>query len=187
MNPAKLAALILTASAASFAGGKLSQPDLYAPLANAHFLAVHVIPDGRHPACGDAGSCWLTHAIVSAPSESGKLPAIQYEHWSPTNKGTIAEITALIENVILPAFVAQNLAPLALKDVYPVPTLAHVQWAGIEREQFVASVSVPSLVQGVPPLVGVVRGDPPALAKASVEGLVETHLKPAVRAETGLK
>jgi hypothetical protein len=220
VNALRLAAL-LSVSAASFAGGRLAQPALYEPLTSASLSYVAVTPAG--PCGGDAvpgpvaGGCWQTEVPWEVRSVSGQLPVLRDTHRSRTTPATVAQVSALVQAVVVPAAQAAFSGPLSVPGVYPTPTLEHVVWASFVLRVDGARLSeptgypalealivLPSLVAGVPPLRQIVQLAPPLPtydadgglvppvspvppeAVAAVNALIESHVLPAIREETGL-
>ena len=158
--------------------------DVYRPITSADFSAIHAVPWQPCKTVPETNDCWTTHANYSVPAVNPALPPLKSEHRSPTNAGTITTIQALILSVILPAW---DVAHPAIPGVYPAGTLAHLQYAGVEGGRWVARLSVPSSVAGVPSLEDTISGTPPAYAVAAVSSLVNDYVIPAVRLEKGLR
>jgi hypothetical protein len=113
-------------------------------------------------------------------SVSGQLPPLGATHRSRTTPATVAQVSALVQAVVLPSAAAAFAGPLSVPGVYPTPTLEHVQWASFVLRADGARLSeptgypalealivLPSLIPGVPPLRRIVQLAPtPATADA---------------------
>lgn len=191
----------LLSAAAGGAIGKYVSPAVYQPVEVSDFSKIRVRPNGicypidagvSTPGPTDAG-CWQTEAVYSVRAVAGSgLDDLRGRgHDSPTRAETITAITGLIQSVVLPKFKAQWAVALQLTlngtRVYPEPDVQHVTFAGIHGDMLSAHVEVPSLVEGVAPLVDDIVDVPPPAALAAVLGMASQYLVPAVNAELNLQ
>lgn len=151
-----------------------------------HFEYVHIIPRGIQSAEDPNVYAPVTHARYSVPSTSAGRAPITGEHWSPTRSETVPGIVALVDQVILPAAQAQC-PDLQDSEAYPAPSLAHADYVGVEGDKAVALLRVPSLLEGLEPVVCRVRTDAPPEAFAAVHAMKAQFLVPAIKEERGLR
>lgn len=191
----RILALIAVTGAASFAGGRLAQPDLYQPLTSASLAYVAVHPAGE---CHDGatpgvlpGTCWMTEAPWRVESTDGVLPPLSARHRSATNASTIAQVQGLVTTVGLPA-VRAVMADVLATGVFADPIITDVEWASFVLRADGARLAQPaafpalevrvtlrSLVQGVPNISRIVQIPGPYLVVTGVDADGGTLTAPA--------
>lgn len=191
----RILAILAITNAASFAGGRLGQPNLYQPLTTASLAYVAVHPAGE---CHDGatagvlpGTCWMTEAPWSVASTDGVLPALGDRHRSATNAATITQVQGLIITVGMPA-VRAVMADVLATGVFADPEITDVEWASFVLRADGARLAQPaafpalevrvtlrSLVQGVPDISRIVQVPGPYSVVTGVDADGGTLTSPA--------